>query len=209
MIEAGQSRDITLSRLGLRKKLTTSLEDETGSVRVACVPDDCRIDFRNGVKEKRSVEDLAIDSIPPGQYPLTATRGDVPLRIDVNVQKGMLTRLEANFTTGTIRVVDTRRRVRRIMVAEPNDALTALGVPAHWKAAIRSALPAGIYIASANVTGDGVKVRMRVPSEDVAVSLIRGVTKSSAFSSIAVPSAPRRDANVWVVDFIFYFPAGH
>src|SRR5206468_2340033 len=36
-IEAGQTRDITLSPLGLRRKLNTSADDESSSLRVACV----------------------------------------------------------------------------------------------------------------------------------------------------------------------------
>ena len=109
---------------------------------------------------------------------------------------------------GTIRVTDSRRRARRLTVAEANDALTTLAVPPQWKGAIRGALPAGIYIANASIIGNGVKVTMRVPSEDVAVSMIRGIARSNAFTNISVPSQPRREGTAWILDLIFDFPAG-
>jgi hypothetical protein len=208
-IEAGQTKDITLSSLGLRKKLNTSADDESSSLRIACVPEDCLIDFRGVRKEKHGSDELAIDLIPAGQYPLSVSRGTTTLRANVDVLKGMIITVEANFTSGAIRIVDNRRRTRRLNVAEANDALTALAVPPQWKGAIRNALPAGIYIANASVVGDGVKVTMRVPSEDVAVSLVRGIHRSTAFSNVSVPAAPHRDGNSWVIDFIFYFPSGH
>ncbi len=170
------------------------------------LPDDCVVKFRDSVKEKRN-DDLSVDAIPPGKYPLTATRGSTTLRTDVDIQKGMVVTVEANFTANTIRVTDTRRRSRRLNVAEARDALTLLAVPPYWKSAIRGALPAGIYISYAiEVPANGVKVTMRVPSDDVGASLIRSVSKSTAFTDVLVPAAPRRDQNAWVVDFIFYFP---
>ena len=84
-----------------------------------------------------------------------------------------------------------------------------LQVPAYWKNAIRSALPAGINIEQARSVGDGVQVRMRVPSMDVAVSLVRSVTRSRAFRDVVAPMEPQRSQNDWVVDLIFYFAPGH
>ena len=209
-IEAGQTRDITLSPLGLRRKLNTSADDESSSLRVACVPDDCVVNFRGATKEqKHGGDDVAFDLIPAAQHPLAVSRGTTTLRANVDIQKGMIITVEANFTAGAIRVVDSRRRTRRLSVAEANDALTALAVPPQWKGAIRNALPAGIYIANASIAGDGVKVTMRVPSEDVAVSLVRGIDRSTAFTKVSIPSAPHRDGSSWVIDLIFYFPSGH
>jgi hypothetical protein len=168
------------------------------------------VTFRGVTKEqKHGGDEVAIDVIPAGQYPLAVSRGTTMLRANVDIQKGMIISVEANFTSGTIRMVDSRRRARRVNVVEANDALTALAVPPQWKGAIRNALPAGIYIANASIAGDGVKVSMRVPSEDVAVSMVRGIDKSTAFSKVSVPSAPHRDGNSWLIDLIFYFPTGH
>jgi hypothetical protein len=209
-IEAGQTRDITLSPLGLRRKLNTTADDESSSLRVACVPDDCVVNFRGVAKEqKHGGDEAAFDVIPAAQYPLAVSRGTTTLRANVDVQKGMIITLEANFTAGAIRIVDSRRRARRLSVAEANDALTVLAVPPQWKGAIRNALPAGIYVANASIAGEGVKVTMRVPSEDVAVSLVRGIDRSTAFTKVSIPSAPHRDGNSWVIDLIFYFPTGH
>jgi len=208
-IEPGQTKDITLSPLGLRRKLNTSSEDDSGSLRVGCIPEDCLVNFRGATKEKRGADELAIDLIPAGQYPLVIARGTTTLGTNIDVQKGMIITVEANFTAGAIRIIDTRRRARRLNIAEANDALTGLAVPPHWKGAIRNALPAGIYVANASLVGDGVKVTMRVPSEDVAVSLVRGINRSTAFSNVSVPSAPHRDGSSWVIDLIFYFPSGH
>jgi hypothetical protein len=204
MIAAGESRDVTLSALGLRRKLTASGDDESGSLRISCIPEDCTVNFRAAFKEKRGSDDLPIDAIPAGKYPVVVLRGSTALQTEVDVQKGMITTVEANFTAGTIRVTASRRRARRLNVYEARDALTQLAVPAHWKNAIRSALPAGINVASASVVGEGVKVTMRVPSEDVAIGLIRGINRSTAFSDVSIPAAPRRDGNAWVVDLIFY-----
>lgn len=209
IIVAGETRDVTLSPLGLRRKLAASGEDELASLRVACVPEDCNVKFRESVKEKRGSDDLPLDAIPAGRYPLLVSRGSTTLRTEVDLQKGMIVSVEANFTAGTIRVTDSRRRVRRLNVAEARDALSQLNVPPHWKSAIRGALPAGIYIADAYIVGgSGVKVTMRVPSEDVAISLIRSIARSTAFTDVTVPAAPRRDQSAWVLDLIFYFPEG-
>ena len=200
-IEAGQTKDVTLSALGLRKKPAT---DEPGSLRVVCIPADCQATFRGKDKVGEG-----IDSIPPGQYPLAVSRGTTTLRTKVDVPSGTIVTMEANFNTGAIRVSDSRRRSRHLTVHEADDALSMLQVPAYWKNAIRSALPAGINIEQARSVGDGVQVRMRVPSMDVAVSLVRSVTRSRAFRDVVAPMEPQRSQNDWVVDLIFYFAPGH
>lgn len=207
-IIAGETKDIILSPLGLRRKLTTSGDEETGSLRIMSIPDDCIVNFRNSVKEKRAGDELAIDAVPPGRYPLAASRGSTTLRTEVDVPKGMIVTVEANFTSGSIRVTDSRRRPHRLNVAEANDALRLLAVPPHWKSAIRGALPAGTTIAYATTAaGNGVKITVRVPSDDVGVSLIRSVSRSTAFADVVAAAAPRREQNAWLLDLIFYFPA--
>ena len=206
-IVEGQTRDIAVSPLGLRKKFTTSVDDETGSLHVVCIPEDCTIQFRGSTKEKRGADELVVDAIPPGKYPLAASRGSKTLRTDVDVQKGMIVTVEANLTVGSTRVVDTRRRTHRLVVAEANDALTTLAIPPHWKTAIRGALPAGVSVIKAVSVGDGVQVTMRVPSDDVGVSLIRSLATSTAFTKVVLPAEPRSEQSAWLVDFTFYFGA--
>ena len=199
-IESGQTRDVTLSPLGLRRKLVAS--DEPSSLHIVCVPEDCSVTLG----EKHT--EMTVEAVPAGQYPLAVTRGTSTLRMNADIPANTIVTVEANFTAGTIRVTDSRRRARRLVLTEANDALTALAVPPQWKGAIRGALPAGIYIANASIIGNGVKVTMRVPSEDVAVSMIRGIARSNAFTNISVPSQPRREGTAWILDLIFDFPAG-
>ena len=87
--------------------------------------------------------------------------------------------------------------------------MSTLAIPPHWKTAIRGTLPAGAPIVNASIVeGNGVKVAVRVPTNDVGLSLIRSLGASTAFSKITAPDAPRRERIGWVVDFIFYFAPG-
>jgi hypothetical protein len=203
-VTPGQTTDIAVSPLGLRRKA-----DDNGSLRVVSNPDDCTIRFRGTTTEKRG-GDVTIDAIPPGRYPLTVAHESKTLRTDVDVPKGMVVTVQADFTSGMIQTIETRRRSRRIEVAEANDALTSLPVPPHWKTAIRGTLPAGASIVNATTVGDnGIKVTLRIPSEDVGYSLLESLQSSTAFSGIKAPSAPRREPIGWLFDLNFYFAAGH
>lgn len=85
----------------------------------------------------------------------------------------MIVTVQADFTSSSIRTVETRRRPRRLQVAEANDALTPLQVPAYWKSAIRGVLPSGALVIDATlVQGNGVRVTIRVPSDTVGFSLM-------------------------------------
>ena len=202
-IAPGQTLDIAVSPLGLRRKA-----DENGSLRVRSNPDDCTIRFRGTTTEKRG-GDVTIDAIPPGHYPLTVAHELKTLRTDVDVPKGMVVTVQADFTTGVIQVIETRRRARRIDVAEANDALTSLPVPPHWKTAIRGTLPAGASIVNATTLADnGIKVTLRIPSEEVGYSLLSSLQSSTAFSGIKATSPPRRESIGWLFDLSFYFAAG-
>ncbi|HEY8848939.1 MAG TPA: hypothetical protein VIO12_06580 [Thermoanaerobaculia bacterium] len=202
-VTPGQTTDIAVSPLGLRRKA-----DDNGSLRVVSNPDDCTIRFRGPTTEKRG-GDVTIDAIPPGRYSLTVAHESKTLRTD-DVPKGMVVTVQADFTSGMIQTIETRRRSRRIEVAEANDALTSLPVPPHWKTAVRGTLPAGASIVNATTVGDnGIKVTLRIPSEDVGYSLLESLQSSTAFSGIKAPSAPRREPIGWLFDLNFYFAAGH
>ena len=208
-IVPGGTSDVGISPLGLRKKVTTSSDDETASLRFISIPGDCTVHFRGTSIEKSGASALAIDSIASGVYALTASRGSGTLRTDVDLPKGMIVTVQADFASGSIRTIDTRRRPHQLRVTEANDALTALAIPPQWKTAIRGTLPAGAPIVNASIVeGNGVKVAVRVPTTDVGYSLIRSLVASTAFSKITAADAPRRERIGWVVDFIFYFAPG-
>jgi len=202
-IFGGQTQDVRLSPLGLRRRLST--EGEPSALHVVCVPDDCNVIFRD--KDRMTNEDT-IDAVPPGRYPLVATHGSTILRTNVDLPAGMAVTLEANFNTRTTRVVDTRRRAHRVTVAEANDALASLNVPANWKSAIHNSLPAGVTVLQASAVDNGIRTSLRVPTENVGMSLAEGVLQhSDSFAKVAASSAARRDANgFWVLDVTFYFP---
>ncbi len=189
----GESRDVTLSPLGLRKRLPASSDDTAGALRVNCIPEDCTVTFKPPV-----------DAVPPGRYPLVVTRGTSAMRSDIDVPESTIVTVEANFTTGTIRTIDTRRKPRKLAVAEANDALSRLSVPPHWKNAIRSALPSGVGIDSAIGFDNGVRVTIRLSSADVARSMIRSITSSRAFASVSA-SDLRKDKSDVVFDIEFLF----
>jgi hypothetical protein len=204
-IASGMTTDITLSPLGFRKPVPAT--DDPGALHVVCVPEDCTAMFRD--KDKITNDDT-LDSIPVGRYPLTITRGATTLRTDVDIPASTVVTIEANFNTRTTRVVDTKHRARKLIVAEQNDALAYLNVPGYWKTAIRSALPAGVTVYQAmEVGGYGVRATLRVPSDDVGWALIESFEKSTQFTRIVIPAAPRREASAIVVDFTFYFPPNH
>ena len=92
-------------------------------------------------------------------------------------------------------------------MAEANDALATLVVPAYWKTAIRSVLPAGVAVVQAlTVEPNGVRATLRVPSNEVGMALIQSLEGSTTFSRITIPVVPRKEQNSWLVDFTFYFP---
>ncbi|HJT16056.1 MAG TPA: hypothetical protein VJ853_01640 [Thermoanaerobaculia bacterium] len=204
-IAAGMTTDITLSPLGFRKPVPAT--DDPGALHVVCVPEDCTVMFRD--KDKMANDDT-LDAIPAGRYPLAATHGASTLRADVDIPAATVVTLEANFNTRTTRIVETKHRVRKLVVAEQNDALAYLNVPGYWKSAIRSALPAGVTVYQAmEVGGYGVRTTLRVPSDDVGWALIEAFERSTQFSRITIPAAPRREGSAIVVDFTFYFPPNH
>ena len=205
VIAEGQTKDVALSPLGLRKKLPTE-EGEPGSLRLVCVPEECSASFR---EKDHLTNDDTIESIPAGRYPLVATQGSRTLKTNVDIASGMVITVEANFTTGAIRVAETKRRARHLTVAEVNDALSPLSVPSYWKSAIRGTLPAGVSVVQATPVGaNGIRVTMRVPSDEVGYALIESFVNSNAFVKITLPNAPRKEQSSWLVDFTFYFPLG-
>jgi len=208
-INEGETTSIDVSPLGLRRKLVTAAGDELSVVNVLCIPQGCSAQFR-GATANATEEDIGFDSIPAGQHSLIVTRGKNSLRMRVDVPAGSIVTVQADFTSSSIRTVETRRRPVRVQVAEANDALTPLPVPAYWKSAIRGVLPSGALVIDASLAqGNGVRVTVRVPSDRVGFSLIESLLSSTAFSAINAPSSPRRTQNGWVVDFIFYFPPAH
>jgi hypothetical protein len=199
-VVSGQTSDVSPSPLGLRKKLST--EGEPGSLHVVCVPEDCSIMFRD--KDHMTNDDI-LETVPAGRYPLTATRGASTLRTNVDVPSGTVVTLEANFNTRTTRVVETHRRARHLTVAENNDALATLNVPAFWKSAIRSSLPAGVTVYQAAEVPNGIRATLHIPTPDIAYSFVEGLMESNAFSKIGA-STPRREQIGWVIDVAYYFP---
>jgi hypothetical protein len=199
-IISGQTSDVSPSPLGLRRKLST--EGEPGSLRVVCVPEDCSITFRD---KDRMTNDDTLESVPAGRYPLTATRGAATLRTNVDVPSGMVVTLEANFTARTTRIVETHRRARHLTLAENNDALAGLNVPAFWKSAIRSSLPAGVTVYQAAEVENGIRATLHIPTPDVGYSFVQGLMESHSFSKIGA-STPRREQIGWVIDVAYYFP---
>ena len=200
-IAGGQTQDVRLSPLALRRRLST--EGEPGSVHVLCVPSDCSITFR---EKDHLTNDDTLESLPAGRYPLVATSGSAILHSNVDVPSGMAVTIEINFNTRTTRVVDSRRRAHHVTLAEANDALATLNVPGTWKSAIHSSLPAGVTVLQASAVENGIRTSLHVPTENVGISFAEGVMQSGAFTKVAAGSAARRDANGWILDVTFYFP---
>jgi len=205
-ITPGLTTDITLSPLGLRKKVV-STDAEPGSLHVLCVPQDCSVTFRD---KDRLQNDDTVQTVDAGRYALVATHGTQTLRSSVDIPAGMIVTVEANFNTATVRVADTHRRPMHLTVADADDALATLNVPTYWKSAIRSVCPAGVTVVGAWLAApNAVRASLRVPSNDVGRSLIRSMMKSTAFAGVDVPESPRKEANAVLVDFTFYFPELH
>ena len=195
VLNAGEARDVTLSPLGLRKPHPAAAEDISGALRVVCVPEDCTVAFKPPVQ-----------AVPAGRYPLTVNRGKTMLRLDVDVPESTIVTVEANFNAGTIRTIETRRKPRKLAVLEANDPLSRLAVPAHWKTAIRSAMPAGVEIVDADTNGNQVRVMLRTSSLAAALAMIRSIEQSNAFASAGSATAPRKDAAGQVTfDLVFTF----
>ena len=203
-IISGQTSDVSPSPLGLRRKL--SAEGEPGSLHVVCVPEDCSITFRD---KDHLTNDDTIETVAAGRYPLVASRGASTLRTNVDVPAGMVVTLQANFNTRTTRITDSHRRARHLVVAENNDALASLNVPAYWKSAIRSSLPAGVTVYQAAQVGpNAIRASLHLPTPDIAYSFVEGLMESHAFSKIGASTA-RREQIGWVLDVTYYFPEGH
>ncbi|HEY6844011.1 MAG TPA: hypothetical protein VI391_07580 [Thermoanaerobaculia bacterium] len=204
-IAPGVTNDMTLSPLGFRKPVAPA--EDPGALHVLCVPHDCSVTFRD--KDKMAHDDT-LDAIPAGRYPLVALHGANSLRTDVDIPAGTAVTIEANFETRTAHVVETKRRVQKLVVAEQNDALQYLNVPTYWKSAIHSVLPAGVTVVGAwNAGPNAVRASLRVPSDDVGRALIRSMVHSTIFSGVDVPDQPRREGTAILVDFTFYFPELH
>jgi hypothetical protein len=93
-----------------------------------------------------------------------------------------------------------------LTLAESNDALAGLNVPAFWKSAIRSSLPAGVTVYQAMaVDQNGIRATLHIPTPDVGYSFVEGLMESHAFSKIGA-STPRREQIGWVIDVAYYFP---
>jgi hypothetical protein len=200
-IASGQTTDVRTSPLGLRKKITTS--SDPGSLHVTCVPEDCSVTFRD---KDRMTHDDTIDNVPAGKYPLIASRGETSLRSTVDILAATAITIEANFRTGTMRVVETRPRPHHLVIVETNDALATLNVPAFWKSAIRSALPAGVSVVRAVVVpNNGIRASLHAPSNDLEYQAMIGLMRSTTFARITTHGA-RRDSNGWILDYTFYFP---
>ena len=91
-LTAGESREVTLSPLGLRKKIAP--ESHNGALRVTCVPEDCTVTFKP-----------PMDEVPPGRHHLVVNRGNAALAADIDVPESMVVTVEANFTATAIRVL--------------------------------------------------------------------------------------------------------
>lgn len=208
-ITDGQTTEIEVSALGLRRRLGTAPADDRSQLNINCVPAGCSAEFR-GMTETTAEDNLSFESVPPGHYPLVVTHEKTSLHLDAEVPASAVVTVLADFKGGTLRIADTKRRPRRLQLVEPNDALAALSVPAYWKSAIRGVLPSGVTVLHAEPKGaNGVMVTMRVPSAEVGRSMARALVNSTVFSSVTAPTAARREGNAVVIDFTFNFPPVH
>lgn len=205
VINDGQTSEVNVSPLGFRK-LNRPNDDDTGLLRVTSIPADSIVEFHGVTRENHDGTELTFDAIPPGKYPVTVTEGGKTIHADVEVPKGSIVTVEVNFAKATIRTTETKLKPRRLQLSDPNDALSRLDVPSHWKTAIRSALPATVSLLDAASQNNGVRVRLKVPSEKMGDALLESLSSSSAFSRVSMASDPRREQTGWVVDFLFVFP---
>lgn len=203
----GLTSEVNVSPLGFRK-LNRPNEDDTGLLRVTSIPADSLVEFHGVTRENHDGSELTFDAIPPGKYPVTVTQSGKAIHADVEVPKGSIVTVEVNFKAATIRTTETKLKPRKLQINDPNDALSRLDVPNHWKTAIRSAMPATVSILDAFVQNSGVRVRLKIPSEQMGDALLGSLASSSAFSRVSIASYPHRDQVGWVMDFVFYFPTG-
>jgi hypothetical protein len=197
--------DITVSPLGFRKLNRPADSDESSVLRIESLPLNAYIEFNGATRQNYDATEITIDNVPAGPHLLVVTQSGKAVRTPIQLPKGSVVTLVMNFASSNARITDTRPRPRRLQLSEPNDALRMLGVPAHWKTAIRTALPSTVAILDAWASTDSVKVRLRVPSDRMVGALLNSLMKSTGVSRVAYGSSPQRDQSGWVVDFIFYF----
>lgn len=200
----GQTTDVNISPLGFRK-LNRPAEDDNGVLRVTSIPADAMVDFHGVTRENHDGTELTFDAIPPGRYPLTVTHNGKTVHMDIDIPKSSIVTADVNFRASAIRIAETKARPRRMQVNEANDPLTRLNVPGHWKTAIRSALPATVFVLDAVAMQEGVTVLLRVPSDSMADALLYSLESSDAFTRVAYASRPHREQSGWTVGFSFYF----
>jgi hypothetical protein len=199
--------DITVSPLGFRKLNRPAESDESSVLRIEGLPLNAFIEFNGATRQNYDATELTFNNVPAGPHLLVVSQSGKAVRTPVQIPRGSVVTVEMNFAGSSARVTDSRPRPRRLQLAEPNDALRMLGIPAHWKTAIRTALPSTVAILDATASGNSVKVRLKVPSDRMVGALLNSLTSSSGFSRVAYGSSPQRDQGGWVVDFIFYFAA--
>jgi hypothetical protein len=182
----GESKDVTLSPLGFRRKAATekgaaSLASE---LRVNCVPSDCSVTFAQKT-----------DAIPAGRYPLSVRREDSTLRLDIDIPAQSIVTVEANFKTGTIRTIDVRKRPIQLNVVEAKDALTPLYIADDYKRIIRNAIPAGVRIVSVTQQGDLMVMVFRAQSMSAVAQLLRLLEARREFYDDAGPPVHGEDGS--------------
>lgn len=203
-VAKGQTTDVNISPLGFRR-LNKGVEDESGAVKLTSVPDGAVAQINGLTRENAGGSEITFDPIPAGRYVLTLTTagGAKKITSDVDVPRASLVTIDARG--GALKFVDAKLRPRKLLINEANDSLTRLDVPGHWKTAIRSALPATVSILDAISVGDGVKVRLKVPSDRMGHALFSSLQSSSSFESVVMTSYPRKEQIGWVIDLAFYF----
>ena len=205
-VTAGQTSEATVSPLGFRKLATPQTPDESSSLRVTSLPPDSQIVVNGVTRLNSDASEITFDSVPAGKQPIVITTAGRSHSGFVEVAKGSAITVNFDARSGAYKVTESKPRPRRLQLAEPNDALTRLGIPSHWRSAIRTALPSTVSIVDAGASGNRVLVTLNVPSERVANALLTSLVRSRDFIRVNYASNPRREQNGWVVDFAFYFP---
>jgi hypothetical protein len=204
-IGAESQTDITVSPLGFRKLNRPADADESSMLHLTSLPLNAMIEFNGVTRQNNDATEFTFDNVPPGTHLLVVTQSGKAVRSQITLPKASVVTVDIDFKNSRTQVVDSRAKPRRVQLAEPNDAMRMLGVPTHWKTAIRTALPSTVSIVDAWAGTDSIKVRLRVPSDRMAYALLNSLSRSSGFSRVAYGSSPQRDQSGWVVDFIFYF----
>ena len=204
-VSKDQQSDITVSPLGFRKLNRAPDNDESSMMHLTSIPLEAMVEFNGKTRQNHDSTELMYENIPPGKYLLVVAVGGKAIRSDIDIPKATSLTLAVDQKASTIRITDMRQRPRRLQINEANDALRMLSIPPHWKTAIRTALPNTITILDAWASGNQVKVRIKVPSEKMVQPLLSSLTSSRAFSGVYFGSAPRREGDGWVVDFVFQF----